>query len=300
MQFKTNSTPLLRLVCLCMLLLVAGLLLLLVTVTASRVRNGAGRDNSSITIVTPTLVSEAEFLEVLRTPASSAYFDGMGVCDLRARSCQNTDEVRARVEGSQAQVLAPDQARLFELAHRADRLCFEHAVPVLAALPGIPWRFAVLDDGVEGGMPHTHGDVVCLPRAFFSKADAHCIRTLVHEKIHVCQRARPDLCERHVTEADGYVRVCLRHELGPDILRRARSNPDLGAHIYRRRDRSKSVTIFTLSDYPTSLSDGRNVALVLPCVSCSANGLGEEGGGLPDEFEHPFERMAHTLSESVI
>lgn len=229
----------------------------------------------------PTLVSPDEFRQVLHSPLSSAYFEGMGACDLMSRSCQDPQEARFRV--AQAQMQAPDPGRLFSLAHRADMLCLGNPTPVLAVLSELPWRFVILHDGIEGGMPHTHCDVVCLPLSFFSNSDHQCVRTLIHEKIHVCQRSRPDLCERHLS-SDGYEQVCLKSELSPDILRRARANPDLDLYIYRRTGQ-RGATIFQLSENPSSVSDGHMVSL---------------DWGETDEFEHPYERMAHTLSESIV
>lgn len=246
----------------------------------------------------PSLVTAQEFRAALRSSSSSAYFDNMGMADLQSRSCADSWEVRARIAEAQMEALDPQRDRLYDLARRADRLCLDPrghmASPILEALPQLGWRFVILRDDVEGGMPHTLGDthhvddpptsVVCLPESFFSRDDAECMRILIHEKIHVCQRARPDLCDAVLAEA-GYRRHCLRRELPPDVLRLARSNPDLDSYIYSRPLLRRSPTLFLLSENPGSLSDGRRVAL---------------GTDPADAYEHPFEWMAHTLSESLL
>lgn len=199
----------------------------------------------------PSMVSPADFRATLSSPQSHSYFDGMGDADLRGRGCRDAWEVRARIQESQMEASDPWRERLVDLAHRADSLCMDHPSTILAALPSLPWRFAVLRDDVEGGMPHTHGRVICLPARFFNEQDDRaCLRTLIHEKVHVCQRARPDLSEAAVEE-DGYVRVCRRSELSPAIQTQLRSNPDLDPWVYQSRE--AAPTVFLLSEHPSSL-----------------------------------------------
>lgn len=132
-------------------------------------------------------------------------------------------------------------------------------------------------------MPHTHATIICLPRTFLSQDDATCVQTLVHEKIHVWQRTQPWTCAAYVAVA-GYLRACRRDALGPDVRRRTRSNPDIDDFVYRRPP--GGATVFLLAERPTSLSDGSVTSL--------------DGGASCDRYEHPYEAMAHTLSESLV
>lgn len=53
----------------------------------------------------------------------------------------------------------------------------------------IPWKI-VKFEGVENNYPHTHGDIIFLPKYFFENG-VNIDNTLIHEKIHVLQRHFP-------------------------------------------------------------------------------------------------------------
>ena len=85
-----------------------------------------------------------------------------------------------------------------------------------------PIRIVWMDSSAEGGMPHTRWpDVVCIPVFWpeFSLA-----KTILHESIHVDQRARPNV----------WIEWCIREgwtlieesEIPERWLRRCRLNPD--------------------------------------------------------------------------
>lgn len=282
-------------------------------------RSGTMLGRSGFTMVNqtpdkqPSVVSAAQFESALQTASSRAYFQNMGESDLNARQAGNTREYRARYVKSLIPHPSPDKIRLlFDLAKRADVLCLGHIDAVLAALPSIPWKFAILQDGVEGGMPHTHADVVCLPSSFIDRLSANAdadalLRTLIHEKIHVLQRARQDLSEAAITAA-GYKRVCERAEIHKWMLDRVRSNPDLDRFIYSRPGRCATVSLLADSDDPThpmSLSE-TTLECGVPTLSAdreqpdSSYNDGSGTDGVPDRYEHPNEMMAYTLSELVV
>lgn len=232
----------------------------------------------------PMMVSPAQFASALQSSTSHAYFGNLGASDLFARRASSRQQYRSAYTSSLVNTHGTRRAQLFRLARHADSLCAASAfkdVPALAALAAVPWKFAELE-GVEGGMPHTHADVICLPANEDRRQNQDLLRTLIHEKLHVLQRLRPDITNEFLGLA-GYYRVCHRTELDTRILNRARSNPDLDQYMYGKNGR---VAIFQLSDQPTSLTDGGPVTLV--------------GTETDDTFEHPFEMMAHTLSELVV
>lgn len=235
----------------------------------------------------PKMVTREEFNRSL----NSAYFSNLGLGDMQARAAQNSREYRDTYVKSLMLFTEnePCIQNLFKLARKADDYCRGHSVPALAALPGIPWRFAILRDDVEGGMPHTHSDVVCLPQSFLGHpSKTHAIRTLIHEKIHVLQRLRKDLTDAFVAAA-GYKRVLQRSSLDPAMLSHVRSNPDVDGYIYRRQ--GACPTIFQLSG--RSLSDILSVCLEMEDGTDSSTDS-------TDSYEHPFEMMAYSLSELVI
>jgi hypothetical protein len=85
-----------------------------------------------------------------------------------------------------------------------------------------PWSFIKLDDRAEGGMPHTRGPHIVMPKAFVESA-ARMHRELgatgqlaasprgrsilVHEQTHVLERANPALFEPLFTEVFGFTRM---------------------------------------------------------------------------------------------
>lgn len=234
----------------------------------------------------PMMASAAQFATALQSSTSNAYFDNLGASDLFARRASNRQQYRSAYTSALVHTNDARRTQLYRLARKADSLCAAaefDTVPAITALPAVPWKFVELD-GVEGGMPHTHADVICLPASndLDRRHDQDTLRTLIHEKLHVLQRLRPDITHDFLGAA-GYYKVCHRKELDRRVLDRARSNPDLDQHIYGMNGR---VTIFQFSDQPTSLSDGGPVALV-----------GMQTG---DKYEHPYEMMAHTLSELVV
>lgn len=230
------------------------------------------------------MVSAKEFEIALQSDTSNAYFDNMGPSDLIARLASSRQQYRSRYVHSFTPVHPYLRSKLSKLAALADTLTKGHENAAIAALPSIPWKIALVDS-VEGGMPHTHADIICLPSGMEWLTPRDALRTLIHEKIHVLQRVRPDLTSSFISE-HGYYRVCQRAELDWGVLRRARSNPDLDQNIYGKNGR---VSIFQLSKQPVSLTDGTTVTLV-----------DDHTETRHERYEHPFEMMAHTLSELLV
>lgn len=243
------------------------------------------------------LVTVEEFRRALESPSSRAYFENMGKRDLMVRTVDGRGHGEYATHQDVKDVylesfvsLSSSDGRivtLSALAERADRLCRDHTVPALAALPGISWRFAILGGGVgDAAFPHTHADVICVPTTFFRDRGTHKtrIRTLIHEKLHVLQRLRPRLCHQTLLDM-GYVRVGPRGHM-PD----ARSNPDLDAFIYRREGRCPTVMRLT----GDTLSQTQGVCVQRQSISTTSD------DETPDQYEHPFEKMAYTLSELIV
>lgn len=233
----------------------------------------------------PVFVTTAQFGDALDSVSSRSYFRNMGAMDLVARRCDSCDYSKRVLDA----LVGPDdhQARtLVTHAHEADRRCRRHTVPALRALPSIPWRFAVLSDDVEGGMPHTHHDVVCIPRAILSGGD-WLVRLLIHEKLHVLQKTRPGLCAASLADA-GWVKVGRRSDVDGRLLSRARSNPDTDGFIYRRTGHCPTLAVFGAD----RLTDTERV--------CAWDREQPTAGPGPDVFEHPFEMIAYSLSELAV
>lgn len=163
-------------------------------------------------------------------------------------------------------------------------------------LAGLTWKLVVLDDEVENGYPHTISDVICLPQSFI-KDEHPSIVTLIHEKIHVFQRAYPDetakivsrLGYRPFTESEARRNSC------DDMRRRLRANPDLDGRLYVNRSTGciPAAVYKHGDDKIQSLADASLVCL---------NVKDKTGKSVKDEpkYEHPYEEMAYRFSLVIV
>jgi hypothetical protein len=156
----------------------------------------------------------------------------------------------------------------------------------------VPWTLAFLEDRAEGGMPHTHGGVVCLPleRTLRSLSSARFVQTLVHERIHVLQRAFPRIARLTVHERLGLRPAMRRRDLEPFLCARWRSNPDLDAFVYS----DGVLAVFaSKGSSPASLGD-----VVL--ISLFERGMPEVSNTNVARSEHPFETIAYLVAAEAM
>jgi hypothetical protein len=150
----------------------------------------------------------------------------------------------------------------------------------LGVRDGVPWRFARFCPPVAANaLPHTLGRTILLGDAFFdglrSAPDAG-VATLVHEKIHVLQRARPQFAHDYVTRVLGYRRLA-RVDAEMRRALRMRANPDVDDYVYALGAAPGFAWQAYRSARPSSLRDST---------------LRGDAA-----YEHPFEHMAYSLAE---
>jgi hypothetical protein len=143
----------------------------------------------------------------------------------------------------------------------------------------IPWKFMLVDDVYEEGLPHTRDEYIFLSPEVLKYGYSDLVETLIHEKIHLYQRKYQrektyldyDKTEVFLTDymlsKMNYVRVKRRTESACDI----RANPDLDEWIYRDPKESREMILCYKSSQPSGITD------VI---------------GDPKD-EHPFERIAY-------
>jgi hypothetical protein len=139
----------------------------------------------------------------------------------------------------------------------------------------IPWRFAKLCCLLEGGFPHTQLEFVFLEQSFFvhgNRTEQDMVAILIHEKLHVYQRLFP--VETHMLISSWDYRPCglLRNQHD------ARNNPDLNGILFCKEG-DPSYMRYN-NENPAHLNDSQVTG--------------------PDQFEHPFERMAYEISEHLV
>jgi hypothetical protein len=104
------------------------------------------------------------------------------------------------------------------------------------------------------------------------------VKTLIHEKIHVYQRAyRPSILQ--TLYQNGYIPKMSRQQLAKNV-KLIRANPDLDHLIYYHSKYGNMYSYYN-SELPRDVGD----------VSTS--------GGEDTRYEHPFELMAYEVSSAI-
>ena len=155
------------------------------------------------------------------------YYADMGLLEIRARlrsalPGMSLADARIAVRDADAAAVLPfaDEERV------AIGDVIERMQPLLAARAPLyartPWSFIQLDDRAEGGMPHTRGPHIVLPRSTVgayvkmhreaSAAGTLATRPrgrglLLHEQTHVLERADPARFEPLFTQVFGFTRM---------------------------------------------------------------------------------------------
>ncbi len=101
----------------------------------------------------------------------------------------------------------------------------------------IPWRFIVVDDRLESGMPHTIHSAIVFPAWWLEMLTKSieqsnvektwaCIETLVHERVHVWQKMHPPLFHS-LYSTWGWK---FMNSIPKSLIERHRHNPDTPYH----------------------------------------------------------------------
>jgi hypothetical protein len=222
--------------------------------------------------------------ELQRAAGFDAYFASFSAHDRAARGgC-----VGCREAYLAAVVAKPPPAIVDMLARdvAAATAILSRRAPAL--LPPRPMRVAVLRDSAENGWPHTHGAMVCLPLGHFRHADGRRVETLIHELVHVHQRADPAGVSRHLASR-GYVRT--DEQPPPEVAARSRKNPDL-AHVWRRLDDDTTAVTLYLDEGSGSADMARTR---VAAFDRDWQEVDTEGG----RGEHPYEEMAYEIAAAL-
>ena len=170
--------------------------------------------------------AEAGAAALARTPGDP-YYANMGLLEIRAR--MHSPLTGMSLAAARVAVGDYDAAAVLPFADEeraAIAGVVERMQPLLAARAPLyartPWSFIKLDDRAEGGMPHTRGPHIVLPKAAveaYAKMhrEASAAGTLattqrgrsllIHEQAHVLERADPGRFEPLFTDVFGFVRM---------------------------------------------------------------------------------------------
>jgi hypothetical protein len=215
--------------------------------------------------------------------AASAFIASLSAADLSARGYADHASYRAAMRASLLSRMDPDDFNKLDVA-------VQHAGASLAKyrrIGALPWSIAVVGHrthAVEGGWPHTHGGLVVLPlRVLRDMSVVSLVETLVHEKVHVYQRAYP--AETHVLLMERWGLQCMGRRRGDEL----RSNPDINGFVYGV-GACVCAQVYA-SSQPRALWQSR-----IRCTAEKPPGIAAEVLG----YEHPFEAMAYMVASIVI
>jgi hypothetical protein len=198
---------------------------------------------------------------------NSAYHEYLTEKDLKARGYSS----QLHAVKTFSQLARPpsrtEQSLLNRALMRANEL-----IPINSRLSKLPWKFLVVSDQIESGFPHTHQDVIVMPKSHITAGQKHfdnLVDTLIHEKIHVYQRFYP--CETNTLFLQYWnLEIVSRRSFDPQS--NIRSNPDNNLLLYS--DDSKPIML----EY-----DDKKDFISLSTV-------------MGDKRDHPHEMMAYVLT----
>lgn len=229
------------------------------------------------------------------------YFRRFSECDRAARpGCSDATQylsllVREPADRSVLEIAVENARSAIRSASRSglsESLGIRDADAVLKTLndPSLPWKIAVLDDLAENGWPHTHGEIICIPRSF--RALPNLVQTLVHERVHVAQRRHPIVFRDGIAVGEWGMKPRPVDELDPRLSKFVRSNPDLDGFFYENREGVTTVSLFPSVE---SAKQGLRAAV----ARTFKDGEEIDGSGNTHE-EHPYETQAYVIAESIV
>ncbi len=215
-------------------------------------------------------LSKQETADLLRRD-EDGFVKSLGGPDLYARKAKTAEEYLASAVDSAADFSDEERRRITRLIERLDmaRLPLEKYGMDASKFDRLPWRIAKA--GYEQGLPHTRGDTIFLSQEVVNRPDTELRSTLVHEKVHVYQKAYPNDVAPFV-RIIGYRPIGSRKE---DPL--VRANPDLDDKVYRTME-GKVLGARYRSDRPKAIWDVQGDA----------------------SSEHPYEMIAYAVSEYAV
>lgn len=227
---------------LCGVVAVAAAVTLAVAV-AGEVGTGVTPEGQQTRTSLVTFLGAEEARAAIVDDSMEPYFDKLQVAEMAAKTGSpvpggSLDEKRAecrrRYQAAALEFSAQEKEALEWYVSRFQP-ALEKDYPLVA---WTPWSFLKVADNIEGGLPHTRGRHVVLAQGLVSELTAARQTTagaeagavlqgivLVHEKVHVVQRAHPGLFDNLYTEVWGFRRATVIDEC-PWLVEHQIVNPD--------------------------------------------------------------------------
>jgi len=238
------------------------------------------------------ILSDDEIKEFI-TKDKDGFINSLTQYDLKARNSNSKQEyINKIIESINNKLIFPseklfglnlDQKKelLIKSIKEADKLLEKDYKDI----KNMKWNIILMEGDIyENGYPHTRGKYIILNNRYIDESNINkLIRVLIHEKIHVFQRNKPNhKIIKDYMKNKGYEKYKLRKELLKEepLLR---TNPDLNEWIYKDVTNNKIMYCLYSNEKPNSITDIKN-----------------ENNEDKHKEEHPYETMAYEISSMLI
>lgn len=210
---------------------------------------------------------------------SDGYVKRMSQADLTARKVNSSSEYIDKITKCNINDVfleSKDRILLTECAIKADNFLMSYVYK--DGIPGkdiadIPWKFAIICEEYEEGLPHTRQDIIFLSKRSIKTDADYLTSLLIHEKTHIFQRLN-EIRMDHFLASKGYVVLQSKPE---HKLRR--SNPDINSKVYFDTHTQRELIFLYNSDRPSGINDVDNSNHTI---------------------EHPYEQMAYDIANDYL
>ena len=209
-------------------------------------------------------LSKSEFERVLDED-KDGFLGGLTEMDLYARRASSRQDYLERAKRLTSDFTAGEKSRILNIIKTIQSKDLSHF-----GIDSIKWdklKLIFAKSEYEDGYPHTRGDIIVLNDNTLSRSDSDLRNTIIHEKVHIYQKAYPhDI--RAFLDGAGFTIADHRKS-----YRLARANPDLDQFVYKSRDGTIHMSEYR-SDKPSGIWD----------ITGTSDG------------EHPLEMMAYRIA----
>lgn len=197
--------------------------------------------------------------------SNTSYYNTMTQLDMKARNI-NSIEMYYPIIKSSIVNFTDDEKKILQNAIEKANMRIENiTLPWFNGKKAnkLKWKIGLIQGKMyEYGLPHTINDTIIINRSDIEYDNMHLINTLIHEKVHIYQKAYPAQVKRYI-DMNNFKEIRKRNKM--DIIR---ANPDIDDMVYSREGK---IYATEYKDSPQSIVD-----------VVESNQM----------YEHPFERMA--------
>jgi hypothetical protein len=212
-----------------------------------------------------------EFLDSTTTyniiKSNTTYYNTMTVLDMKVRNINSIDMYYPMIKNSVVNFSNNEKEILQNAIEKANMRIENITLPWFNGREAnkLKWKIGLVQGRMyEYGLPHTIDDTIIINRSDIGTSydNMSLIDTLIHEKVHIYQKAYPNQV-MHYLDMNGFKAIRKRNKM--DIIR---ANPDIDNTVYSKEGR---IYATEYNDSPQSIVD-----------VMESNQM----------YEHPFERMA--------